>query len=188
VVKKGVSKKPHTLDHLKESTKVVEVVKSKSSVFIDTRDVDVLEDGDLGDFADYGLGELGHKNSKSVNDGNGIVVVKQKQDKPEDEDERIRTLIQKVTGKANQSDAIVVTSADKTVKNASEVDLITVNPPEPEPEAEPEEEFDTKVATKNEDGSIVMKVKTVKKPKTTKATGKKVKKVTKAKTSKSKKK
>ena len=77
--------RPHTLDHVGISNSVVEVVKSKSAVFIDTKNEDVLEDEDLGDFADYGLGDLGHKNATPTKRSDGVVVVEQKQDNPEDE-------------------------------------------------------------------------------------------------------
>lgn len=86
IVVAGTKKlRPHTLDHIKVSDSVVEVVKSKSAVFIDTKGEDVLEDEDLGDFADYGFGELGHKNTINTRTSDGSIVVKQKQDDLKDE-------------------------------------------------------------------------------------------------------
>lgn len=80
VVSGAKDPRPHTLDHVKASNSIVEVVKSKSAVFIDTKSEDVLEDEDLGDFADYGLGDLGHKNTTATKVNKGVVVIEQKQD------------------------------------------------------------------------------------------------------------
>lgn len=71
---------PHTLNHLKESTEVAQVTKTKSSVVIDTKGMDVLDDEDLGDIADYGFEpdvDLSNVAHSRTNDGS--VVVNQRQ-------------------------------------------------------------------------------------------------------------
>lgn len=84
VVKGTKNPKPHTLDHIKASSDSV-VVRSKSAVFVNTKEEDVLEDGDLGDIADYGLGDLGHSNTINVRTEDGSIVVEQRKNYPEDE-------------------------------------------------------------------------------------------------------
>lgn len=231
VVKKPTSPRPHTLDHLKTSTKPVEVVKTKTAVVVDTREVDVLDDDDLGEIADYGLGELGHENTKNVKDVPGAVVVQQKQDPNEEPDPAVKVKMEKVpsTNASGQSIVAMTDMAEKATNpigdvadNASpEQSFVVVKPPESAKPAAPVEKpavpgvtkvgkdesgavvitgvddgkkdtsaskYDAHVATKDESGAIVMKLKevegeTTEEPAEKKADAKPVK-VTKKKTTK----
>jgi hypothetical protein len=234
-VVKGVKKpRPHNLDHVKTSSGVVEVVKSKTAVFINTKDEDVINDEDLGDIADYGLGELGHTNTTNVRTEDGSIVVKQKEDEPEDEVSDAIVQMEKVKSASNVSNQSVVaitkqveSQSDPVGPMAPDTSLpdqpfVVVRPPEdPEPqqataiqEAEAklksmtkikkvgdtivvdgktaggrnlkaiaaddpeaadadsvikdESKYDAQVATKDESGAIVMKVKEVTEKETTK--------------------
>jgi hypothetical protein len=107
VVKGTKKSRPHTLDHIKASSDAVEIVKSKTSVFINTKDEDVLNDEDLGDIADYGLGELGHNNTTNMRTDDGSVVVKQKEDELVDEISDATVYMEKVEDSGVSGQSIV---------------------------------------------------------------------------------
>jgi hypothetical protein len=141
VTKGTKNPKPHTLDHVKTSSRAVEVVKSKSAVLVNTKEEDVLADEDLGDFADYGLGELGHENAKSVRTGDGVVVVQQKQDDPDPEESDATVELEVRTNISGQSVVAMAKQAESwsnptgpIVEDVSSPDqpYIVVKPPEPE--------------------------------------------------------
>ena len=172
VVKGAKNQKPHTLDHIKTSSKVVEVVKSKSSIFINTNDEDVLEDEDLGSIADYGLGELGHNNTKNVVFSDGVVVVEQKKDeeivKTTDTGIKIdvlrnagvneKTIVALTDNTKKSTDEVKKPKKEKLVDSVNKAKNSTVDM-KSDNERTIEEDFDTKVATKDKSGAIVMKVK-----------------------------
>jgi hypothetical protein len=227
-VVKGTKKaRPHTLDHIKTSADVVEVVKSKTAVFIDTKEEDVLSDEELGDIADYGLGELGHSNTANIKTKDGSIVVKQKEDTPEDEISDVEVKFEKVkSSNVSEQSIVAVTKQVESqsdpvgpmADNSSTADqpFVVVQPPkDPEPQKataiqEAEEKlkaskvkkvgdafvvdgkdaesrnikaiaagdspdtndsvsntYDAQVATKDESGAIVMKVKEVAEKETT---------------------
>ncbi len=205
IVQGRANLKPHTLNHLKASTKPTQVVKTKSSVVIDTAEMDVLEDGDLGDIADYGLGDV-NANVDYVKDETGAVVVQQHEDEPEEEVPEVKVNIEamKSAGVSEQVIRVVVKETNELVEDKLKGKVHVVKPPEDKPEEvvqvdaeaelkvesrgdmvvvnelkQPEvltkdsESFDTQVATKDESGTIIMKLKEVKEVVEPKKTAKK---------------
>lgn len=143
VVRGSKNPNPHTLNHIKASSGPIEVVKSKSSVFIDTKEEDVLADEDLGDIADYGLGELGHNNTANVRTRDGSVVVEQKEDFPENEVSDVQVQFEKVkSSTVSEQSVVAVTKQVKAqidpigpmVKDSSPMDqpFVVINAPETE--------------------------------------------------------
>lgn len=200
VVRKPKSTRPHTLDHIKASDEVVRIVKTKTSVVIDTKEIDVLEDDDLGEIADYGLGDLGHKNTNYIKTEDGSVVVKQRQDKIEkpEPETKVSMQIVKSTNMSGQSIVAMTELAEKAVNpvgpmaesTSPEQSFVVVRPPSSPKTAPPKpavvgktkvgkdasgavvvtgandglleasvSDYDTNTATKDESGSIVMKLK-----------------------------
>lgn len=170
VVKKPVSERPHTLDHVKASNRAVEVKKiNKTAVVIDTKEMDVLEDDDLGEIADYGLGDLGHENTNYVRTEDGSIVVKQKED-AQDEEPTGAKVSMEVVPSSNMSGQSVVAMTELSEKavnpigpvaeNASpEQSFVVVKPPEeknkPTP-SKPAVEGKTTVAKDDESGAVVV--------------------------------
>jgi len=179
VVNKYVAPEPHGLNHIKASKKPVEVIKTKSAIYVNTKEEDVLEDEDFGDFADYGLGELGHKNTTHKQTDDGSVVVVQKKDDEKSEIPAPLLDYQKAGDKKVDGHSVVAVGENTDVVKSGE--NILISPPVPEDVKEPtqkkstklkvrktdnsvviEDEFDTNVATNDSKGkAIVMKLKEV---------------------------
>lgn len=216
VVKGTKNPNPHTLNHIKTSPSAISVIKSKTSVFINTSEEDVLEDDDLGDIADYGLGDLGHNNTINVRTEDGSIVVEQVKDDPESEIPGLGVGVKSSSGASGQSITAMTRQAESQSDPVGPIadsssppnkPFVIVNPSEDPVEIKEEtksatkikkigdtividensadskealvddsvESYDTQVATKDESGSIVMKIKETAK-KVTKAKKKRKKK------------
>lgn len=202
-------KRPHTLDHIKTSNKAIEISKSKSAVYVNTKDEDVLSDSDFGEIADYGLGDLGHENTSNVKTNDGSIVVEQKKDPSQDQDQHLvlkptvrdsdvtknvsSIIMEDPASEVTATDDVVVADIPKPDTEPAEEkpdhtpmaekvdDTIVVNKPEDVEKTDENESYDMQVATKDDSGVTVMKVKEVKKTakKSKKATKKRKKKTTK---------
>jgi len=170
VVRAPVKTNPHGINHIKESDRVVEVVKTKSAVVVDTKQSDVLGDEDLLDIADYGTGDLDIDAAKPVLE-NGMVTIRQSTLEEPEPAQSPKTTIESVKSNNGQGPAVVVTqtsqNATEATKNASPnnqpqgVIVVTSQTESDEPEVltEPQPDFDTKVATKTKAGAVVMELK-----------------------------
>jgi hypothetical protein len=170
VTKGAKSPKPHTLDHIKTSKKSVQVVKTKTAVFIDTKDEDVLVDDDFGNFADYGLGELGHENTKNVQSSSGVVVVKQKEDSVVEEKSDAVVDIETQTNVSSQSVVAMANQAEKMsnpvgnmAKDVSRADqaYVVVDPPAASEQDNPTEAGSDTASLVKDGDSIFVDGKTV---------------------------
>lgn len=132
---------PPTLNHIGLSSNSIEIVKSKSSIIINNKDMDILSDEDLGDFADYGFDPDVNLNSSRSKTNEGAVVVEQKQD--DQPPKELKKPIQKPTSVEKSEENTVVVKQDMPVEEKVEV-------------------YDSKVATKDKSGTIVMKFKETK--------------------------
>lgn len=165
IVQGRANSAPHALNHLKVSDSPVMIVKSKSSVFVDTAELDVLEDGDLGGIADYGFDELGPSptaNVTYVKDESGAVVVQQHQDDPEPEtsDAEVSVEAMRSAGIGEQVIKVVVRKADELIEDQDKSNRVyVITPPDDEPEPEAEKSTAPK-AGKTETGAVVMDGKT----------------------------
>lgn len=165
IVQGRANSTPHALNHLKASKNPVQVVKSKSSVLVDTAELDVLEDGDLGGIADYGFDELGPSptaNVTYVKDESGAVVVRQHQDEPEPEtsDAEVSVEVMRSAGIGEQIIRVVVKKADELIEEQDKSNKVyVITPPEDEPEPEVKTPTALK-AGKTEAGVVVMEGKT----------------------------
>jgi len=166
VVKKAVPGRPHTLDQIKVSNTPIEIVKIKTAILIDTKELDVLDDDDLGEIADYGLGDLGHGNTDFAKTSDGAVVVRQKQDDdaPEDPGARVSMEIVESTNMSGQSIVAMTELAEKATNPLGDIaenassgqSFVVVKPPEvPKTKVKPAVKGKTKVGL-TENGAIIV--------------------------------
>ena len=135
VMAKYVSEKPHNLDHIKTSTKPINIVKSKSSIVIDTQEIDVINDDDLSGIADYGFDndiEL-DDNTNNIKTEDGSIVIKQKQDDIKLEQSDATVKLQKITNANNVSTQSIVAVAKQVQNQINPVGPISeaITPPLP---------------------------------------------------------
>lgn len=165
VVPRHVTQRPPELDRVEVSDQVVDIVKVKTSVVIDTKELDVLDDDDLGDFADYGLGELGHKNTNFAKTPEGAIVVNQLQDElgPDESDATTTLSTITATNSSAKSTLVVTELAEKSVDpvgpiaddTAPEQPFVVVKPPKEVIPKEAKAKIGTKVS-RDDSGTITM--------------------------------
>ncbi len=131
VVEGYTNPRPHTLDHVKASTKVIDVIKTKSSVVIDTKDMNVLGDEDLGDIADYGFDLDKNLNVKRIKTEDGSVVVEQKFDDVADTNLSATTEITTVGSTTDQSTSIMVKQVENMTNPVGPISEALTPPQQP---------------------------------------------------------